>query len=529
MVNRTVAWLGCALVLALVWVPAGAGEGTAPPPPDAKPPEKAEATQAAEKPPPPAKEATPEVKAPERVSVLDQIKHPIPYFTWGGDIRIRQEYHHNLYDFQDEHKVYDPKTKEYHTQGRDDRNVIRTRYRLWGNVGPFLTDPELTARKIPNGLSFYGRLIYEPRYYSQYEPAPNPPLPDPDWNEVAVDQLYLDWQRIGGLPVSWRFGRQELHYGRDFIFGEGTSSDGSRTAYFDACKLTLHLDEIKSKIDFLCIHNRGDESDRLEPWNWENIQHPVSEYDVDARGVYFTSKIIPNHEIGAYYIGKHDDPIPLYVAKKFKENTIRTVGVILQGKTGPWDYYAEGAGQSGKFGDQRQRAYAFSSDLGYTFKEVDWTPRLHGEYEYLSGDDPNTKGTHEGWDPVFSRWPRWSEALYYHFNKEYGKTGYWTNLQRFTLGASAKPLPSLTLAIDKSLILANEHDHGTTGVYGHGLTRGCLCSPKIIWDVDQYVKMDRNVRVQLHLWLDYIQPGDFYGKDNRDDVAFLRWQFLITF
>jgi len=486
-VDGTASRLGCAVVLACLWGPARGGEGAAAPP-----------------------EKTPEVQAPERVSILDAIERPLPFFTWGGDFRLRQEIFRDIFDFN--------------RKAPDNRNVVRTRYRLWANLGPFLEDPGLTAKKVPNGLSFYGRLVYEPRYYHEYQPPPQPPWPD--WNEVAVDNLYADWQRIAGLPISWRIGRQDLNYGRNFIFGEGTPRDGSRTRYFDASKATLHLDAIQSQIDLLCIRNRGDESDRLKPWNWEDVQKPVSEYDSDARGVYFTTQYFKDHEIGAYYIRKHDDPIPEFAAK-FKENTVRTAGLMAQGKTGRWDYYGEGAGQRGRFEGARHRAYAFAGDLGFTFRDVAWTPRVHGEYEYLSGDDPRTK-THEGWDPVFSRWPRWSEVFYHHFNKEYGRQGYWTNLERLTLGVSAKPLPGLTFSLDESLIRANEHDHGTKAPFGHGLTRGLLCSPKIIWDVDQYIKMDKNLKVQMHLWLDYLRPGNFYAEGS-DNALFFRWQILITF
>jgi hypothetical protein len=500
---------GRRLMLPLLWLSVWASAGAIEPLPAAPLPGKdtASAPGAGQAAPAPDK-PRPEVTAPERISILDRVKHPLPYLTWGGDIRIRQEYENNIRDFNRDQL--------------DHRNVIRTRYRLWAEMGRFFSDPAL---RVPNGLSFYGRLLYEPRYYSQYQPSPAPPYPD--WNEVAVDNLYMDWQRIGGLPISWRLGRQDIRYGRSFIFGSGTPLDGSRSAYFDASKATIHLDPIQSQVDFLCIRNRGDESDRLKPWNWEDVQSPVSEYDVDAHGVYFTTKIVKDHEIGVYYLSKHDDPLPAYVDKHFSTNTIRTAGAILQGKTGRWDYYAEGAGQTGTYGDQRQRAYAFSGDMGYTFRDTAWTPRIHGGYEYLSGDDPNTK-IHEGWDPVFSREPRWSDVLYSHFSKEYGKSGYWTNLQRLTLGVGAKPLPGLTLLLDTSLVLANEHDNGTDAPFGRGLTRGMLCSPKAIWDIDQYVKMDKNLKTRMHLWCDYFRPGSFYAP-GADPAVFLRWQIEITF
>ncbi len=423
-----------------------------------------------------------------------------PLFTWGADLRMRQEYVDDI---------------DLDRHAPDTRNVLRTRYRVWTTFGPFLRDDTL---KDANGLSFTARLTYEPRYFFEYQPAASEP-PRPDWNEVVADSLYADWTRVGGLPVSVRLGRQDLNYGRNFIFGEGTPLDGSRTQYFDACKTTLHLDAIKSQVDLLCIGNRGDESDRLRPWNWHEVQKPVSEHDVNAHGVYLTSRYFKDQELGAYYLRKHDEPIPAYAAKGFGENTLHTAGIMVQGKTGPWDYYAEAAAQRGRYDGERHRAEALSTDLGYTFKRAVWTPRVHAEYEYLSGDDPHTS-THEGWDPVFSRWPRWSEAFSSRFSKEYGRAGYWTNLQRLTLGVRAQPAKGLTLSLDGSYLRANEHDHGTAPPYGPGLTRGCLVVPRIIYDLNRHT--------QMHLWAEYFRPGSYYARDS-DPALFLRWQIVLTF
>ena len=442
----------------------------------------------------------PDIRAPERVPWTDAAKHPCPFLSWGADLRIRQEYSKNVSDF-DDHQL-------------DGRNVLRTRYRLWTTFGPFLRDKGIEA---PNGLSLYARLAYEPRYYLTYQTTGVKP-PYPDWDEVAVDNLYLDWQRVGGLPVSLRVGRQDLAYGRGLILQEGTPLDGSRTAYFDACKATLHLDNLKSTLDLLCIHNRGDESDRLRPYRWDDVRKPVCEYDMDARGLYFRSNYLEDHELGFYYLYTREKPLEAFDAPPFTRNRVHTVGLPLTGRMGPWDYYAELACQWGRHGEARQRARAFASDLGYTFRDLAWTPRLHASYEYFSGDDPHT-GRHEGWDPLFGRWSRTSEIVAGHFARDYRQTSYWTNTQSCLVGVSARPVNLLTLGLDYGYYLANEHDQGNGPPFGHGNVRGQLCLGKIIYGLSPHCKM--------HLWAECFRPGSYYAR--RDKATYLRWDILFTF
>ncbi len=38
----------------------------------------------------------------------------------------------------------------------------------------------------------------------------------------------------------------------------------------------------------------------------------------------------------------------------------------------------------------------------------------------MSGDDPSTDDN-EGWDPLFSRWPKWSELYIYSLATEGGR------------------------------------------------------------------------------------------------------------
>jgi hypothetical protein len=251
-----------------------------------------------------------------------------------------------------------------------------------------------------------------------------------------------------------------------------------------------------------------------------------------------TNKYFAPMEINAYYIYKDDTlRIGKLIGTDANGRIVHTAGGLVQGtvpNTG-WDYYAEAAYQwgnegaiAGKYAEEQRQGYGLTTDLGYTFKECALTPRLHAAYETLSGDDPHSK-TYGGWDPVMSRWPECSELYVYRWQYE-GKTGVgtvgaWTNLQRFTLGASAKPTRKMTTTFDYSLLLANERNLNNTvkagTTYGSGYIRGNLFVAKLLYDF--------NAHMSGHLWAEYFVPADFYSSVTRDNAVFLRWELMFKF
>jgi len=429
---------------------------------------------------------------------LDKVKNPAPWLTLGGDLRLRQVYFKNAVDFLDE---FD-----------DTRQFFRIRARLSAKFGPFMADESLNA---PNGLSFYLRVNSEPRYLVQRAPG----TPAQMWEEVVLDNAYIDWQRIGGAPVSVRAGRQDIIYGRGWIILDGTPLDGSRTIYMDAIKASVHLDDWKSQLDLFYMDNKGRQS-RIHPINDQDSL--VTEFDASVFGAYLINKACEGHEFNVYYVYKDEDPLP---ETALPGRIVHTAGALAQGKLAEnWDYYGEGAYQWGKEGTARRRAWGVTGEVGYTFADCAWKTRLHGGYEYLSGDDPST-GTYEAWDTVLGRWPHWSELYAYRWAMEGGMPGAYTNLQRFTLGGRTNPTDKLCLHLNYNYLLANEHTFGKTytfpaGPYDSGNTRGHLIASKATYDF--------NKNVSAHLWAEYFTPGDYYDSE-ADDAVFLRWQLMFKF
>ncbi len=87
--------------------------------------------------------------------------------------------------------------------------------------------------------------------------------------------------------------------------------------------------------------------------------------------------------------------------------------------------------------------------------------QLRVSFEYLSGDEPGTKGMNEGWVPLWGRWPQWSELYVYTvaFTGEQ-RIAEITDLERLAFGWSVKPTDKLTFAADYHLLFAPDERQG---------------------------------------------------------------------
>lgn len=442
---------------------------------------------------------------PAPKTMVEQIKNPVDWFNWGFDLRVREEYMKNAFDLMSE---YD-----------DDRNVIRVRGRIWTAFGPFLKSDELGG-----GLRLVTRLTAEPRYYIQRSDFAPLAVDAQEWEEIAFDNLFLDWQDIGSLPISARVGRQDVVKGRGWLILDGTPLDGSRTIYSDAAVVTLRHDEWKSSLDFILMDNKAKQT-RLQPISEDHKL--VSEYDLRLFSAYLTSAILDPMQFHLYYIYADEDLVKS--GSLAPHRTIHTVGGLVQGRAWEdWDYYVESGYQWGSISDVDISAYGVNSDIGYTFSDVRMTPRVHAGYEYLSGDDPKTSGTYEGWNALLGRWPQWSEIFAARYAFEGGMPANYSNLHRAVFGVSAKPIPKMITSFDYMPLWADRHVFGTSFTpappipmpFGNGYFRGQLFKAVAKYQFNKYLDGE--------LWGEYFKPSSFYD-GLADDALFFRWQLNFTF
>jgi hypothetical protein len=335
------------------------------------------------------------------------------------------------------------------------------------------------------------RLTNENRYY--LAPKSDPKLKkNYDFNEVFVDQLNVKWKNPGDLPLTLTLGRQELILGEGFLIFDGGPLDGSRSAYFNGLRLDYAL---KNKNTLTFFYVRQPKTDTLLP-RLNDVKQALLEQEEQGIGLYFSGQV-KKTALEAYLFRKDtfaSDPLPagaLHVAgARFSHPFCAKLSLT-----------AEGALQLGKLDDRQRSGLGGYFHLDY--KSAGRFP-LPAQFTfggiYLSGDNPATD-RYEGWDPAFSRWPKWSDSFIYLQAKE-SRVANWSNFMSLYGGVVFEPLEKVKLNLAWHHLLAAEKTPATALLSGTGRGRGELLIVKITYDIG------KNLSGRF-IWENF-SPGNFY-------------------
>ncbi len=123
---------------------------------------------------------------------IQDVKSPLSWFTWGGDLRIRDEYYNNIVSLSEKNPLHE-------------QNVIRYRARLWSTITPV------------DDLSFNVRLAAEPRQWTR--PAFTGTFRGDEgmeWRYGIFDNLNVKWNNVLE-PAAHHHRRSTGHYDRRFL------------------------------------------------------------------------------------------------------------------------------------------------------------------------------------------------------------------------------------------------------------------------------------------------------------------------
>lgn len=360
----------------------------------------------------------------------------------------------------------------------DARHQWRYRTRAWAKLG------------VGANTEFALGLANENRYLA----TPHTPL---TMDETVIETFYLDHRFADGASV--RVGRQNLTKGDGFILMDGSPLDGSRVAYFNA--LDLAWTAGKSRLDLLVISDpyRDEYLPRIH-----DKAKPLLEWDENALGLYWTDADRAQTTVDAYYFYKSQtgDTRASTNAGYQGDRMFHTLGGrCTRDFAGGWSLKAELAGQAGGQDPGSDiRAWGAQATLRKSFAHATKPSLLLG-WTGLSGDDPATTAN-EGWDPLFSRYPKWSELYIYTQGSERGPA-YWTNLCLWQAEARLTPVKPLDLRATYYRMGAFHRFAGKPAIYASGLKRGDLYEARADY------KLNDNWRG--HVVGEYLAPGDFYA------------------
>lgn len=446
-----------------------------------------------------------------------------PAFRFGAAERLRQEYYDHI-----PVKVDPPGVAR---GGEND--YFRFRTSLWG---------EFDACK---QVTFRVRAVNEMRSWLYPDVTEKPQRSTSEWpDEIVFDHAYADIHGLLGDTLDLRIGRQDLIYGTGKVILEGTPGDGSRTIYFNAVKAT-YKGVAKNTIDVFGIYNESEDELAINPADRDLSGVPRAQGGVteSGAGVYLKNQAIADLPFEAYALFKQEGeytsaaktnaagfvkpPVAWQTVNEQKkvvdngEADIGTLGVRLMPKfSETLSGNLELAGQFGERGDASILGYMADA---FVVQKLGVLPALKpaadaGVY-YLSGDDPSTKDD-ESWDPLWARYPQFSELYVYALDNE--ETGArWSNLLMPHVGLTLNPLATLKTTASVGYLYAPEDDGP-----GGGHERGWLAVLKNEFTLAQNWLRAKD-KLTGHLWLEALEPGDYYKVD--DLALFARWEINYLF
>jgi hypothetical protein len=475
---------------------------------------------------------TVEAKAPEKCNCIfcqgkQALKESAPWLDVFADARLREVSTPNM------------------LLDKEDRNFQRFRERVGVTVKP--------CEWFEAGT----RLVYEPRHFCQPDSRQaftrNAAYID-EWtmNEAIVDLAYVKFKKPFGLPVTATIGRQEIILGDGWLVLDGTPLDGSRTIFFDAARFTTELEACKTKVDLIYIQQYAD-SDQWLPPICDKDFHNIEQ---DEKGVilYVSNKSLKDTQIDGYFIYKHDEQVighepgdvgsPRSAPWQCGDNAdIYTLGTrVMHNFDEHWQARGEGAVQFGSKSkavgvsggttvNDRENLCAFgiNTRLTYFFRD-ELKNEVHVGYEFLSGDEHSGDGENGQFDPLWGRWPQWSELYVYTVGLE-NRPGETTNFHRLNAGWSCVPCDKITLAADYHALFAHHNSYDNfarvtsadpTKRYftDDGNFRGHLLTGKLTYKFNQHISG--------HLLAELFFPGNFYNDERNEVAGFFRYELTFT-
>ena len=452
---------------------------------------------------------------------VQQAKNPTDWLTWGADVRLRNEYLNNALTLSE-------------AGARHEQDYFRFRERLWISLMP-VTNLSVNARFAaeerewmkPSNAGQYGyRSGFEERY-------------------GILDNAYVKWNNIADQPLTLSAGRQDIALGDPddwWLVLDGTPGDGSWTYFLDSIRTSYELKNVQTKIDVIYIYQNarpdawiptiGESSDNTSPLG----KKPYYLTEQNEQGVilYLSNKSVNNMQIDGYFIYKRD-------AKEMANGDnadIYTIGSKITGTPADhWSYSVEGAYQFGHKQDAMVgadyvnskedwrdiNAYAGKVRVNYLFKDQ-MKNQVSLVGEFLSGDDPNTKGTDEMFDVLWGRWPRWTELGTWCYAAETaGKYLQMNNIGRVGLNWNVTPVKGLNFNAMYNALFAPESTPtrtiAPTRFSNNGNFRGHY--------VQGILKYQLNKHATAQVKGELLSEGDYYAQ--RDLMTFLRTELNFTF
>ncbi|HEK1690187.1 TPA: alginate export family protein [Pseudomonas putida] len=263
-------------------------------------------------------------------------------------------------------------------RGLNDDSYLQQRLQAHADLHLF-DDAVRTFVQVENTRAF-GKDLYSPN--------------DESRNEVR--QAFVDFNHdFAQGRYTTRIGRQEMGLG-----------DQAWVTYRDAPNIRLSFDGVRASLNLK-------DGRKLDAFAFRPLKTGEDSWDdgsnnaVKFYGLYGTLPLTAAWNIDLFAFGLETDDRSL--AGEAGDEQRYTFGTRVFGRQQALDWSWNLAGQTGHLGNASIRAWALSSDTGYTFAHA-WQPRLGMRIDAASGDRELSDGKVNTFDPLFPRNGVYGEA-----------------------------------------------------------------------------------------------------------------------
>ena len=274
---------------------------------------------------------------------------------------------------------------------------IRERYEhyqnnLWGR-GPQDDNGYLLQRYMVHADGHFGENF---RIFTQFksglEDGRNGGPRPTDRDDFDLHQAFFDvrvpWSETDSL--TFRAGRQELAYGSSRLISFREEPNVRRS--FDGMKAILKVNGWQ--VDAFAV-----KPVRTKTGVFDDDPDP----DQDFWGLYAVTPVswLPGGNVDLYYLGldRKNASFDQGTAHELRHS----IGTRIWGHKAGWDYNLEFVYQFGSFGSGDIQAWTAASDVGFTFANTLFEPRLGLKANVTSGDDNPSNRNLQTFNPLFPR------------------------------------------------------------------------------------------------------------------------------
>lgn len=410
-------------------------------------------------------------------------EEPYPSLTVSVELRVRPEYRNN---------------EDFNESAVDNNSFIASRTRIGLNVNvnkkvTLFVQPQhtvtwgselLTAQGTEKTFAIEGDESGELSYKRNF------------YNALDLHQAYASIGNLFNIPLTVRFGRQEINYGDQRLVGAFGWSNYGRA--FDAIMFNyiwnfINLDLFAAKV----------------------VENDSGDNDTDFGGTHITLKSAGfRTEINLYGFYKRD-ATGQSTAQELWTGGARAVFNAVKNLSAT----AEGAYQWGLKDQRALKIQAFAAAV-----KAKWTPPvlmkpgILAEYDIASGDSDASDNKYETFD-----------NLYPTNHSHYGYMDYmsWKNMQDIRAGIELKPMEKVSITADYHILfLYTNKDNWYKASGAVMIPTDSVASKAIGSELDMVVKCDVLENVNVEVGYSRFFKGDFIEAIKGTSATDSDWAYL---